>query len=53
LSATANFYTKLGFSIDEKDANRLSEYIRDFWMDFHPQDKEDKPEFQEEANLDN
>lgn len=53
LEATAAFYEVLGFTIVEKGTDILSIRLNWFWMDFHPQDKEDKPEFQREANLDN
>lgn len=48
---TADFYEKLGFKFDKREADHISIYLNWFWMDFHPQDKEDKPEFQKEANL--
>lgn len=50
---TAEFYEKLGFIIDRNEPDHVSVELGDFWMDFHPQDKEDKPEFQKEANLEN
>jgi catechol 2,3-dioxygenase-like lactoylglutathione lyase family enzyme len=50
---SAEFYEKLGFTIKQNDPDYLSIRLNWFWMDFHPQDKEDKPEFQKEANLDN
>jgi catechol 2,3-dioxygenase-like lactoylglutathione lyase family enzyme len=50
---SAEFYEKLGFVIKQNDPDHLSIRLNWFWMDFHPQDKEDKPEFQKEANLDN
>ena len=49
---TAEFYGKLGFTFDTREPDHLSVRLNKFWMDFHPQDKEDKPEFQQEANLD-
>jgi len=50
---TADFYEALGFIIDKREADHVSIRLNWFWMDFHPQDKEDKPDFQREANLDN
>jgi catechol 2,3-dioxygenase-like lactoylglutathione lyase family enzyme len=49
--ATAEFYEKLGFAFDKREADHLSIRLNWFWIDFHPQDKEDKPEFQKEAVL--
>lgn len=48
---TAEFYDALGFHFDRREPDHISITLGDFWMDFHPQDKEDKPEFQKEANL--
>lgn len=48
---TAVFYEKLGFRFDKREADHVSVYLNWFWIDFHPQDKEDKPEFQKEATL--
>ena len=53
IAKTADFYEALGFRIDKREADHLSVGLNWFWMDFHPQDKEDKPEFQREANLEN
>lgn len=50
---TAEFYEKLGFIITKNDPEHLSIRLNWFWVDFHPQNKEDKPEFQKEANLEN
>lgn len=50
---TADFYENLGFIITIREPDHLSIRLNWFWMDFHPEDKEDKPEFQKEANLDN
>jgi len=50
---TAEFYKKLGFPLDRNDPDHVSIHLNWFWVDFHPQDKEDKPEFQKEANLSN
>lgn len=49
---TVEFYRQLGFAIDKDEPDHVSASLGDFWMDFHPQDKEDKPEFQREAQLD-
>lgn len=50
---TAEFYDALGFLFEKREPDHLSIRLNWFWADFHPQDKEDKPEFQKEANLDN
>lgn len=50
---TADFYERLGFEFDKREPGHVSVYLGSFWLDFHPQDKEDKPEFQKEANLSN
>lgn len=50
---TAEFYKTLGFIIDKNEPGHVSIRLNWFWIDFHPQDKEDKPEFQKEANLTN
>jgi len=50
---TADFYETLGFFIEKREPDHVSIRLNWFWMDFHPQDKEDKPDFQKEANLDN
>jgi len=49
---TAKFYRQLGFNIDKDEPDHVSVSLGSFWMDFHPQDKEDKSEFQREAHLD-
>jgi catechol 2,3-dioxygenase-like lactoylglutathione lyase family enzyme len=49
---TAKFYEALGFTVTKNEPGHLSIRLNWFWVDFHPQDKEDKPEFQQEANLD-
>src|SRR5687767_6289070 len=53
IKKTARFYKALGFRVDKETSDHLSIYLNWFWMDFHPQDKENKPEFQKEANLEN
>src|SRR5215213_3818261 len=50
---TAEFYESLGFIITKREPDHVSIRLNWFWMDFHPQDKEDKPEFQQEASLEN
>lgn len=50
---TAEFYKVLGFEFDKNEPDHISIHLNEFWIDFHPQDKEDKSEFQKEANLDN
>ncbi len=51
IEKTAAFYEKLGFEKTEQTPNHLSLSLNDFWIDCEAQDKEDKPEFQQEANL--
>lgn len=53
IDTTAKFYENLGFIITKNEPEHLSIRLNRFWIDFHPQDKEDKPEFQKEANLQN
>ncbi len=53
IDKTAEFYEALGFIFTKREPDHLSIRLNWFWIDFHPQDKEDKPEFQKEANLDN
>lgn len=53
INKTAKFYEALGFKFEKHKPDHLSIRLNWFWMDFHPQDKEDKPEFQIEANLSN
>ena len=48
---TAEFYDALGFTFSKREPNHLSLDIAGFWIDFHPQDQEDKPDFQREATL--
>ncbi len=50
-SKTVKFYRQLGFTIDKDEPDHISVSLGGFWMDFHPQDKEDKPDFQQEAVL--
>ncbi len=50
---TAAFYDALGFQFEKWESDHLSIRLNWFWVDFHTQDKEDKPEFQKEANLPN
>lgn len=52
IDKTAKFYEALGFTFDIREPNHLSTRLNWFWIDFHPQDKENKPKFQEETNLD-
>jgi catechol 2,3-dioxygenase-like lactoylglutathione lyase family enzyme len=53
IDKTASFYEALGFQFDKRTPEHVSIYLNSFWIDFHPQDKEDKPDFQKEANLSN
>jgi catechol 2,3-dioxygenase-like lactoylglutathione lyase family enzyme len=48
---TAAFYNALGFTFTKREPDHLSLDVGGFWLDFHPQDKEDKPSFQREAAL--
>ena len=50
---TAKFYEALGFQFEKREPDHVSIRLNWFWIDFHPQDKEDKPDFQKEANLSN
>lgn len=50
IKKTAKFYKALGFEFDKNEPEHVSIYLNWFWMDFHPIDKEDKPDFQKEAN---
>lgn len=51
IDKTAKFYEALGFQFDKRGPDHVSVRLNWFWIDFHPQDNEDKPEFQKEANL--
>jgi uncharacterized glyoxalase superfamily protein PhnB len=51
LKKTASFYKSLGFTVETEKSEHLSVELNGFWMDFHPQDKQDIPEFQQESNL--
>lgn len=53
ISKTAKFYKNLGFLVEKDEPDHLSIRLNWFWIDFHPQNLETKPEFQKEANLDN
>ncbi len=53
IKKTAKFYEALGFQFEKREPDHVSIRLNWFWIDFHPQDKEDKPEFQKEANLNN
>lgn len=53
IEKTASFYESLGFIFEKREPDHISIRLNWFWIDFHPQDKEDKPEFQKEANLSN
>ena len=53
INKTAKFYEALGFQFDKREPDHVSIRLNWFWIDFHPQDKEDKPEFQKEAELSN
>ncbi len=49
IEKTAAFYDALGFTFVKRDPDHISIRLNWFWMDFHSQDKEDKPEFIKEA----
>ena len=53
IAKTTTFYEALGFQFNKREPDHVSIRLHWFWIDFHPQDKEDKPEFQKEANLNN
>lgn len=53
IDKTAKFYEALGFQFEKREPDHISIRLNWFWIDFHQQDKEDKPEFQKEANLSN
>lgn len=48
---TAEFYKKLGFTFEKNEPDHISIRLNWFWIDFHPQDKESKPEFKHEATM--
>src|ERR1700733_9120080 len=50
-SATATFYQKVGFTVNKNEPDHVSVSLGDYWMDFHPEAKENIPEFQKEALL--
>ena len=53
INKTAKFYEALGFQFEKRKPDHVSIRLNWFWIDFLPQNKEDKPEFQKEANLTN
>ncbi len=53
IDKTADFYKALGFSTSKRDSTLLSVRLNWFWLDFLPQDLEDKPKFKKEARLGN
>lgn len=53
MQKTAAFYEALGFQFSKRESDHISIRLNWFWIDFHLQDKEDKPEFIKEANLSN
>ncbi len=46
---TADFYEKLGFEFKKREPDYVSVKLNYYWMDFLPQDKEQKENFKEEA----
>src|SRR5689334_20217799 len=53
LDKTAKFYEDLGFRIGKREANNFTCYLNWFSMQFMAQDSETKPEFLQEAHLEN
>ena len=53
LKKTAEFYEKLGLQIKKRNSDRLIVYLNWYRIDFMTANKDDRPEFQKEANLDN
>lgn len=53
IDKTAEFYESLGFRVSKRDSSLLSVRLNRFWLDFLPQDLEDKPKFKKEARLEN
>jgi len=53
LDKTAEFYDKLGFQTKKQTTNKLTVNVNWFWIDFIPEDSEDKAEFKKEAKLAN
>lgn len=51
IDKTAEFYEALGFIFTKHEPDHLSLRLNWFWIDFHPEDKENIPEFQKEALL--
>lgn len=50
---TAEFYEALGFQFRAREPDYVSIRLNWFWLDFHSQDREEKPEFQKEALMGN
>jgi predicted lactoylglutathione lyase len=53
LNKTAEFYEKLGLQIKTRSSDRLIVYLNWYRIDFVALDKENKPDIQKEANLEN
>lgn len=53
LNKTVEFYTKLGFDFKKSDQYHATGYINWAWIDFISAEFEDKPNFIDEAKLDN
>lgn len=53
LDKTAAFYEKLGLQIKKRSSDRLIAYLNWYRIDFVVTDKENKPDVQKEAELDN
>ncbi len=50
LEKTSKFYKSLGFTTVEQDSDHLLIRLNWFWLNFQPASKEEKREFQKEAN---
>ena len=50
---TAQFYEMLGFQLKTREPHRVTAYVNWFWIDFLSIDKEERPEFKEEATREN
>ena len=53
ITKTAEFYESLGFQFTKREPNHVAVRLNWFWISFLPINKEEKPEFQKEAHLNN
>jgi predicted enzyme related to lactoylglutathione lyase len=53
ISATVDFYKKLGFTFKREDASRATAYINWWWVDFHQLDAEDIPAWHVSPKMNN